>query len=136
MRTILILIAATVAGCAGDTLVPDRVPATATISFSNTPGDTAITTAGDSVVARTSVQYRCGGDVTARAERENGTLVVTVTDSMQYAVPCAYLAQYRIYRAAAGPLRSGSYPVELRLREVVGSSVTESRLLWKTVVVP
>jgi len=136
MRRILILTAALLAACAGDTLVPDRVPAEAAVSFSNAPGDTSITTAGDSVVARTSLPYGCSGDVTARATREGGTLVVTLTDSLQYPVPCAYLAQYRNYRAAAGPLRSGSYPVELRFREVVASVVTESTLLRATVVIP
>lgn len=136
MRRTLILLAALASGCASDTLIPDRVPSEATVTFSNSVGDTAVTTLADSVVAAASLPYGCSGNVSSRAAREGGTLVVTVTDSMQYPVPCAYLAQYRVYRAAAGPLRAGAYPVELRFRDVVGSSVTTSTLLRATVVVP
>lgn len=136
MRKTVILVAALAAGCASDALVADRVPSEASVTFSNVVGDTSAAALGDSIVAVASLAYGCSGDVTSRAEREGGTLVVTVTDSLQYPVPCAYLAQYRVYRVAAGPLAPGSYPVELRFRDVVGSSATSSTLLSTTVVVP
>jgi hypothetical protein len=136
MRKTLFLVATLSLGCAGDALVPFRVPATASVAFSNAAGDTSAAALGDSVVARVTFTYGCSGDVRASAGREAGTLVVTITDSLQYPVPCASLAQYRNYRAAVGPLRSGSYPVELRFRDVVGSSVAESSVLRTTVVIP
>ncbi len=136
MRKILILVAALVAACASDSLVPGRVPSEASVTFSNALGDTAVSALADSVVAVASLPYGCSGNVMSRASRDGGTLVLTVTDSMLYPVPCAYLAQYRVYRVAAGPLAPGSYPVELRFRDVVGSSVTSSTLLRATVVIP
>jgi len=137
MRTILFL-GATVVGlaCAGDATVPLRVPATASVTFSNTPGDTSVVARGDSAVVEMSFPYTCSGAVMARAGGQGGSLVVTITDSLSAPVPCAYLAGYRIYHATVGPLRSGSYPVELRFRDVVASSVSGSVVSRTTVTIP
>lgn len=136
MRRIGILAAALIVGCASDGLVPARVPATASVTFSNTAGDTSVTPTGDGVIATATFTYGCSGDVRAWAGRESGRLVVTISDSLPGPVPCAYLAGYKTYRSAVGPLPSGSYAVELRFRDVVGRSVTTSTLRRTTVAVP
>lgn len=136
MRKTLILAVALAIGCGDGTVVPLRVPTEVSVTFSNDVGDTTVTVLGDSVVAMATIPFGCSGNVSALAGRVGGTLMVTVTDSLEFPVPCAALARYRSYRAAAGPLRSGVYPVEFRFRDVVGSVVSSSTLTRTTVVIP
>lgn len=136
MRKTLILAVALAIGCGDGAVVPLRVPTEVSVTLSNEAGDTTATALGDSVVVRATIRAGCGGTVSARAGREGGTLVVTVTDSLEFPVPCALLAPYRTYRAAAGPLRSGVYPVAFRFRDVVGSAVSSSTLTRTTVAIP
>ena len=129
-------IVALATACGGNALIPNRVPSETTVTFSDAVGDTAIATLGDSVVARATLPYACIGTVSSLARWQQDAVAVTITDSVEFPVPCAYRAGYSTYRAAAGPLPTGRYMVELRFRNVVGSSVTSSTLLRATAEVP
>lgn len=123
-------------GCDSPTGVPSQLPATLSVTTLGAPLTARVVGAGDSVVAEASIPYNCGGDLSAKAGARGGTLVVTVTDSVQLGVFCIATFGYSNVRVVARPVPPGTYPTELDLRTIIGDQRTAKVLARGTVALP
>lgn len=136
MRKTLIALALLTLGCSDSTGVPASLPVTLDFSVVQTPSDTTVVGAGDSVVVTTTVPLLCTASRVPRAGMRGGMLVVTVTDSTDFLLPCALVSGYGHLVATVHRAPAGRYPVEVDLRHYVVGKTTSEVLVRAEVRLP
>jgi hypothetical protein len=100
-------------------------------------GDVAV--AGDSVIVTITEPNTCGYDEGATAQRQNGTLDVTVVlsaISAEAVALCDPEPGSTQYRVTVGPVPAGSYSVAGHYRLVVGTDVHDAIVTSRTLSLP